>query len=172
MVKQQIDQLARQINGSVPPNPALLEEVTNLVEQPTALLGTFDEKYLALPKDVLVTVMKKHQRYFPIAIQPTHKLTNHFIAVRNGDSDHLDIVTHGNEGVLRARYADAEYFFKHDIQKKLEDYLPRLGTLTFQAKLGSMLDRVKRIEALTPKIAGLLGVSGDELKVAQRGARL
>jgi glycyl-tRNA synthetase len=95
-----------------------------------------------------------------------------FIGVRNGDERHLDIVTRGNEGVLRARYADAEYFYKHDTQKKLEAYLPRLGTLTFQEKLGSMLDKVQRIEKLVPQLAKLLKLSNDELKVAQRAAHL
>jgi glycyl-tRNA synthetase len=168
----QIKTVAARIGGGAPDDPALLEEVTNLVEQPTALLGTFEEKYLPLPKDVLITVMKKHQRYFPVTNHPVGQLTNHFIAVRNGGNTHLDIVTHGNEGVLRARFADAEYFYKHDTQKKLEDYLPRLGTLTFQAKLGSMLDRARRIEALVPKLAPMLGLSSDELNAARRAAQL
>ena len=171
-IVEQISAAAAKAGGSIPDDPNLLEEVTHLVEQPTALLGTFEDRYLALPKDVLITVMKKQQRYFPVTTQQTSQLTNHFIAIRNGNSDHLDIVTHGNEDVLRARYADAEYFFKRDTQKKLEDYLPRLGTLTFQVKLGSMLDRVKRIEALTPKMAALLNVSDDELTIAARAAHL
>jgi len=172
VISDQVKATAAKAGGSVPDDPSLLEEVTNLVEQPTALLGTFEEKYLALPQDVLITVMKKHQRYFPVTNHQTNQLTNRFITIRNGDSTHLDIVKQGNENVLRARYADAEYFFKRDTQKKLEEYLPRLGTLTFQAKLGSMLDRVKRVEALTPKIAAMLDLSSDELKVAQRAAHL
>jgi len=169
----QIKAIASKVGGSIPDDPALLEEVTNLVEQPTALLGSFEEKYLALPKDVLITVMKKHQRYFPMGRRDDFsRLLPHFIAVRNGDATHLDVVTHGNESVLRARYADADYFYQRDTQRKLEDYLPRLGTLTFQEKLGSMLDRAHRIEALAPRVAGLIGLSGDALKIAQRAARL
>ncbi|HLF27069.1 MAG TPA: glycine--tRNA ligase subunit beta [Anaerolineae bacterium] len=171
-ILDQITTLANAIDGAALDDPILLEEVTHLVEQPTALRGAFEPKYLSLPKDVLITVMKKHQRYFPVVQQPTNQLTHHFIAVRNGDEQRLDSVTRGNEGVLRARYADADYFYRRDTQRQLEAYLPRLDTLTFQEKLGSMLDRVRRIEALTPKIAGMLNLSADELKVAQRAAHL
>ncbi|HET7377967.1 MAG TPA: glycine--tRNA ligase subunit beta, partial [Anaerolineae bacterium] len=132
--------------------------------------GSFDKKYLVLPKDVLITVMKKHQRYFPLVAQSN--LLPFFITIRNGDDHHLDSVQHGNEEVIRARFSDAEYFFNHDRQHKLEDYLPRLGTLTFQVKLGSMLDKVKRIEALTPILAHMLGLSDNETKFAQRAAHL
>ena len=90
--------------------------------------------------------MKKNQRYFPV-VGPDGKLLPHFIAVRNGGAEHLDIVRQGNEGVLRARYADADYFFKADTAKKLEEFLPRLDTLTFQEQLGSMLDKSKRLES-------------------------
>ncbi len=165
------DKLEQSVNGIVLKD-RILNEVANLVEQPTALLGSFEEKYLALPRDVLITVMEKHQRYFPIIHKDFLRLLPYFIAIRNGDETYLDVVTHGNEGVLRARYADAEYFYRHDTQRKLEDYLPKLGTLVFQARLGSMLDRTRRIEALVPKLAGLLGLSGDELNAAQRAARL
>jgi glycyl-tRNA synthetase len=155
MIKAQIDKLAEFVSGAVPVDPGLLDEVTNLVEQPTALLGNFEPEYLSVPKDVLVTVMRKHQRYFPI-VQPSSRevsLQPYFIAVRNGPKENLDVVTYGNEGVLRARFADAAYFVRHDAQKKLEEFLPRLGTLTFQKKLGSVLDKVHRIEQLTPRIA-------------------
>lgn len=168
VVKAQITTVAESVHGQIPDDAGLLEEVTNLVEQPTALLGNFESKYLALPKDVLITVMKKHQRYFPVLGQAG--MLPHFIAVRNGDARHLDIVQHGNEEVLRARFADAEYFFNQDRKHKLADFLPKLATLTFQVKLGSMLDKAKRIEALTPTIAAMLNV-GD-MAAAQRAAHL
>ena len=167
-VKAQVIEIAERRGGRVPDDDALLEEVTNLVEQPTALLGNFEAKYLALPKDVLITVMKKHQRYFPVLGQSG--MLPHFIAVRNGDAAHLSIVQRGNEEVLRARFADAEYFFNQDRKHTLEAFLPRLNTLTFQIKLGSMLDKAKRIEALTPTIAAMLQVS--DLAAAQRAAHL
>ncbi len=152
-------------------DPELEDEITNLVEQPTALLGNFEQKYLALPKDVLITVMKKHQRYFSVFSDDTpSRLLPYFIAVRNGDADNLSIVQHGNEEVLRARFADAEYFFNQDRKHKLEEFLPKLATLTFQVKLGSMLDKAKRIEALTPTLATMLHVS--DTQSAQRAAHL
>jgi glycyl-tRNA synthetase len=168
VVKAQITRVAERVHGQIPDDAGLLEEVTNLVEQPTALLGNFEAKYLALPTAVLITVMKKHQRYFPV-LGATGMLP-HFIAVRNGDARHLDSVQHGNEEVLRARFADAEYFFNQDRKHTLEEFLPKLATLTFQVKLGSMLDKAKRIEALTPTIAAMLNV-GD-MAAAQRAAHL
>ncbi len=170
VVEAQIARAAESAHGQIPDDPGLLEEVTNLVEQPTALLGNFEQKYLALPKDVLITVMKKHQRYFPVLGQDG--MLPNFIAVRNGDADNLSIVQHGNEEVLRARFSDAEYFYNHDRQHKLEEFLPKLGTLTFQVKLGSMLDKVKRIEALTPAIATMLKLDDRQTKAAQRAAYL
>jgi glycyl-tRNA synthetase len=170
VVKTQIAQVAESVHGHIPDDAGLLEEVTNLVEQPTALLGHFEQKYLALPKDVLITVMKKHQRYFPVLGKDG--MLPHFIAVRNGTSDNLSIVQHGNEEVLRARYSDAEYFFNHDRQHQLEEFLPKLSTLTFQVKLGSMLDKAKRIEALTPTIAAMLKLDEKQVKAAQRAAYL
>jgi glycyl-tRNA synthetase len=170
VVKAQIAKVAEGVHGQIPDDPGLLEEVTNLVEQPTALLGNFDQKYLALPKDVLITVMKKHQRYLPVLGKDG--MLPHFIAVRNGNSDNLSLVQHGNEEVLRARFSDAEYFFNHDRQHKLEEFLPKLSTLTFQVKLGSMLDKAKRIEALTPTIAAMLNLDDKHIKAAQRAAYL
>jgi glycyl-tRNA synthetase len=170
VVQAQIAAVAESVNGQIPDDAGLLEEVTNLVEQPTALLGNFEKKYLTLPKDVLITVMKKHQRYFPVLGKDG--MLPHFIAVRNGNADNLATVQHGNEEVLRARYSDAEYFFNHDRQHKLEEFLPKLSTLTFQVKLGSMLDKAKRIEALTPTIASMLKLDEKQIKAAQRAAYL
>ena len=112
--------------------------------------------------------MKKHQRYFPVL--GADGMLPHFIAVRNGDAQHLASVQHGNEEVLRARFADAEYFFNQDRKHKLEEFLPKLATLTFQVKLGSVLDKAKRIEALTPTLATMLKVS--DMPAAQRAAHL
>lgn len=170
-IQQQIEAVAAEAGGRIPPDPALLEEVTHLVEQPTAFLGSFEEKYLELPQPVLITVMKKHQRYFPV-VGSNGKLLPHFVGVRNGGSGHLDIVRRGNEGVLRARYADAGYFYKADTSKKLEEFLPRLATLTFQEQLGSMLDKSKRLETLAPKIGERLQLTAAEIKTVERAAHL
>ncbi len=172
-VWRQVQAVAAAAGGQAVENPDLLEEVTHLVEQPTAFLGSFEEKYLSLPQPVLITVMRKHQRYFPIVGQVANlPLLPHFIGVRNGGTAHLDIVRQGNEGVLRARYADAEFFFKEDTAQKLEGFLPRLDTLTFQEQLGSMLDKSKRLETLAPQIGERLQLNAAEMKTVKRAAHL
>ncbi|HEX6386963.1 MAG TPA: glycine--tRNA ligase subunit beta, partial [Anaerolineae bacterium] len=163
--------LAAEKQGAIPDDPALLAEVANLVERPTPLRGRFSERFLELPAEVLVAVMRKHQRYFPI-YDDRGKLLPYFIAVRNGDEKHLDIVVEGNEQVLRARFADAEFFYNNDVRHKLADFLPGLATLTFQADLGSVLDKVHRLEKLTPIVARLLGLTEEETAVATRAAAL
>ncbi len=168
----QVEALAKGVGGVVPEDDRLLEEVTDLVEWPVAIRGGFEEKYLRLPKDVLITVMKKHQRYFPIVDPETGEMLPYFIAVSNGERKDMALVRRGYEDVLRARYADAEYFVEQDLRHPLEDFLPKLRTLTFQEELGSMLDKVHRLEALTPKIADALGLSVEEKAWAERAAHL
>jgi glycyl-tRNA synthetase len=170
-IKEQIQKVADTVKGTVPENDSLLDEVTNLVETPTALLGTFDEKYLELPREVLVMVMAKKQRYFPIE-DKQGKLLPNFITVRNGDSEHLDMVAYGNEQVLKARFYDASFFYSQDTKKKLEEYLPRLSTLTFQEKLGSMRDKNDRIVELVEPLGKLIGASANEITTAQRAAHI
>lgn len=170
-IKAQISAAAATVNGVPLVDASLLEEVTNLVEQPTALIGSFDEAHLQIPAPVLVTVMKKHQRYFPV-FSAEGNLLPCFVVVRNGGADHLDKVRAGNEGVLIARYADAEFFFKTDSAKSLADFLPRLDTLIFQKDLGSMLDKTHRLEALAPQIGAMLGLSTDDLATVSRAAQL
>ena len=170
-IEEQIAALAAQVNAHVPVDPGLLDEVTNLIEAPTALRGSFEERYLALPREVLVTVMRDKQRYFPL--EDAHgALMPYFITIRNGDSEHLDLVRHGNEEVLRARFSDANYFFGEDTKKKLEDFLPRLSTLTFHEKLGSMLEKSERVAALTPMLAVLVGTGPTEIAIAEQAAYL
>ena len=170
-IREQIVCLAEEVGGAIPDDPALLDEVTNLVEQPTALRGNFDPKYLALPRDVLVTVMKKHQRYFPV-VSESGDLLPYFIAVRNGDNEHLEVVRRGNEEVLTARFADADFFFRADTRQPLEAFLPRLDTLTFQEKLGSVLDKAHRLEKLAPELGELLGLAAEEMSVTRRAVHL
>jgi glycyl-tRNA synthetase len=168
-IQQQVAALAAQAGGRVPEDAALLDEVTNLVEAPTALLGKFDERYLKLPREVLITVMRKKQRYFAVE-DAQGKLLPYFITVRNGDDQHLDQVADGNEQVLRARFADAEYFFSQDTKKTLREFLPRLNTLTFQEKLGSMFDKNQRVGKLVEPLGELLGVGVGPVATAQEAA--
>jgi len=173
VILDQVQALAAGVGGTILDDPALLSEVANLVEAPTALRGTFSEEYLKLPREVLVSVMKKHQRYFPVADAANpHNLLPYFIAVRNGDEEWLDVVVDGNEHVIRARFADAAFFVRDDLKKPLADYVPQLSSLTFQFKLGSMLDKTKRIAALVRDLAPQLGLSGAELDSALRAAQL
>jgi len=175
----QVQKLAAEVNGNADSDPALLDEVTNLVESPTALIGSFNPEHLELPMEVLISVMKKHQRYFPLfdtirsgKNTDATALLPHFITVRNGDSEGLDKVREGNEHVIRARFADAAFFVREDLKKPLEAYLPKLATLTFQVKLGSMLDKTHRIEALVETLGQTVGLSSEEQKMAQRAAEL
>jgi glycyl-tRNA synthetase len=117
-----------------------------------------------------VAVLRKHQRCFPV--EQDGELLPVFIAVRNGGEAHLDEVAKGTEAVVRARFADAAFFVDKDRRTKLEDFVPQLAALTFQQKLGSMLDKTERLEALVAGLAKLLPVDQDELKTAQRAARL
>ncbi len=149
----------------------LLDEVTGLVEAPTALRGSFDPSHLSLPAEVLTAVMKKYQRYFPV-YQSDGSLMPFFIVVRNGDDRHLDIVADGNEQVIRARFADAAFFIQEDRKHRLEDFLPRLATLTFQVRLGSMLDKSRRIERLVDQLIPMVGLDKDEAPAARRAAHL
>jgi len=170
-IRSQVIRLSAEVGGVENIDEGLLDEVNQLVEAPTALRGKFDPAHLELPADVLISVMKKHQRYFPV-IDPQGKLLPYFIAVRNGDTIGLDVVTDGNEQVIKARFSDAQFFIKEDLKHKLEDLLVRLGTLTFQYKLGSMLDKSQRITALVEPLTEELGLTAEEKATALRAAVL
>jgi glycyl-tRNA synthetase beta chain len=132
----------------VKPDPDLLETLVYMTEWPTPILGSFDESYLELPREVLVTVMRHHQRYFSVE-DSAGNLASHFVAVMNTNADPEGLVRKGNERVLRARFNDARFFWEKDMEKTLEQRLPDLANVTFQAKLGSYLDKTKRLVART-----------------------
>ena len=182
---------AASVGGEAIIEPGLLAEVTNLVEMPTAVLGGFNADFLALPRDVLISVMKKHQRYFPVqglkveglkvksedqpaTIQPSNlpTLLPYFIAIRNGDSEYLDTVKHGNEHVLGARFADANFFVREDVKEPLEYYRAGLEKLIFQTKLGSMLDKSERMVKLAAEIGNMFGFDETQLSSLQRATYL
>lgn len=151
--------------------PNLLEEVLYLVEYPTALSGSFEDKYLALPPDAVITPMRDHQRYFPVKAADG-RLMPLFLTVRNGGAEYLATVQHGNERVLRARLADAQFFFDEDRKKSLEEHMEKLKTVVFQEGLGTVYEKSLRLEKLAAKIAGAIGASDAEKKAAERAARL
>ncbi len=149
---------------------ALADEVTNLVELPNPILGSFDPKYLELPAQILVTVMRKHQRYLPVQ-DAGGKLLPYFVAVANGACDH-DLVRAGNEAVLRARYEDAAFFWHADLGTAPAAMKERLGLLTFEERLGSMADRADRIAAIALTLADTAGLAGEDRDTLERAARL
>ncbi len=157
MIRKQAIEVAKSLGGEVELDEDLLEEITFLVEYPTAFYGEFDEEYVKLPKEVVTTPMKEHQRYFPVS--KDGKLLPNFIAVRNGDSNRIDLVKAGNEKVLRARLADALFFYHEDTKKPLESFVDKLQTVVFQAKLGTVYDKTLRIEKLSQVILNELNMT-------------
>jgi glycyl-tRNA synthetase len=139
---------------------ALIDQITYLVEQPTPLLGTFDEEYLRLPEEVLATVMRRHQRYLPVR-SDEGRLLPMFVTVANGAVD-LDLVRSGNEAVLRARYEDAAFFYRADRKQTLAALRDGLRRLTYTDKLGSMADRADRIAALASALADQVSLKDRE----------
>ncbi len=151
MISEQIADAAKACGGTAEITPDLLEEVLYLVEYPTALSGSFEEKYLALPAEAVITPMRDHQRYFPVKAADGSLLPV-FITVRNGGREHLDVVAHGNERVLRARLADAQFFFDEDRKKTLAEHREKLHTVVFQQGLGSMYEKTERLAQLAASV--------------------
>ena len=174
MICEQITETAKACGGTAEITPDLLEEVLYLVEYPTALSGSFEEKYLALPSEAVITPMRDHQRYFPVKAADGSLLPA-FITVRNGGKAHLDVVAHGNERVLRARLADAQFFFDEDRRKSLAEHREKLKTVVFQRGLGSMYEKTERLTALTTAIVEEMAAGdadGTALADARRAAEL
>ena len=169
MICEQITETAKACGGTAEITPDLLEEVLYLVEYPTALSGSFEEKYLALPAEAVITPMRDHQRYFPVKAADG-RLLPAFITVRNGGKAHLDVVAHGNERVLRARLADAQFFFDEDRKKSLAEHREKLKTVVFQRGLGSMYEKTERLMALTTAIVEEMA-AGDADDAALADAR-
>ncbi len=164
--------LAAEVGGyiDVDEESGLLDEVTNLVEEPNALLGDFHSGYLDLPEQILTTVMRKHQRYLPVR-GDDGRLLPKFVAVANGSCD-ADLVRAGNEAVLRARYEDAAFFWRADLQVTLEDFRADLAKLTFEEKAGSVAERAGRIEGVAADLAEGLLLDSDAGEALSRAAAL
>ena len=171
MIREQIEAVAKANGGQAEITEDLLEEVLYLVEYPTALCGNFEEKYLQLPPEAVITPMRDHQRYFPVKTADG-KLLPLFITVRNGGKEYLETVQHGNERVLRARLADAQFFFDEDRKKSLEEHREKLKTVVFQQGLGTMYEKTERLEKLASFIADAIGADEKDHKHAKRAAIL
>ncbi|MGB3299645.1 MAG: glycine--tRNA ligase subunit beta [Phormidesmis sp.] len=172
-ILQQVAKVAKSVKGHAVINEDLLVEVVDLVEWPTAIIGKFDKEFLELPAQVTITEMESHQRYFPV--RPTadsDELLPYFITVSNGDPAKSKLITQGNERVIRARLADGKFFFEADLKKPLEDYVPQLATVTFEAQLGSVLDKVNRTIKVTELLSDQLSLSAEQKQQATRAAKL
>lgn len=143
----------------------LVTENANLTEWPSAVIGSFDAKYLELPEEVLVTVMAKHERFFPVRREGGESLTNEFVSIRNGGVD--EVVAAGNAWVLNARFNDAKFFFDEDHKSALDTFLERTEGIVFQAELGTVRERADRLAALAAKIAEHTGASAEEVEFAR-----
>lgn len=173
LIEDQIRAKSQEVGGAVVIYPNLLQEVTNLVEWPTAVVGKFDPEFLSLPPEVITTEMVSHQRYFPVQKSPgLPELLPYFITISNGDPAKSEIIAAGNERVLRARLSDGRFFYQADLAQPLESYLPKLETVTFQEALGSVRDKVERICSVAKAIADQLPMSESERSLIQRTALL
>ncbi|WP_101772737.1 glycine--tRNA ligase subunit beta [Peptostreptococcus faecalis] len=162
LILKQINDVAKSINAKVDMDEELLDEVTYIVEYPTAFYGEFDKKYIQLPKEVVKTPMKAHQRYFPV-VDSNNDLLPYFIAVRNGNDYKIENVKKGNEKVLEARLADALFFFEEDRRYTLEQYRDRLKTVVFQEKLGTLFDKSERIYNAAKEFSNTIDLDKDVL---------
>lgn len=171
MIVDQANALAAEKNWQLALDEELLEEVTNLVEYPTAFVGSFDEKYLSVPDEVLVTSMKEHQRYFEVR-NDQGLLMPHFIAVRNGDNVHLENVIKGNEKVLIASLEDAEFFYNEDKKLTIEACVEKLKNVTFHEKIGSIYEKMQRVALIAQIIGRKVGLSEDELEDLKRASEI
>lgn len=155
----------------VPADAELLAEVTELVEYPTVFIGRFDPAFLALPRAVLVTTMRRHQRYFP-AFDGEGRLAPYFVGVRNGTDEALDVVVRGNEKVLAARLADARFFYEADLKQSIEAFNAKLREIAFHAELGSMAEKRERLITLAGRLSDALALSSTERAKVARAAEI
>jgi len=169
-VLSQLEKIEEENSWTIPVDEGLLEEVNNLVEYPTALYGRFEEEFLEIPSEVLITSMKEHQRYFPVTSEG--KLLPHFVTVRNGDHLHIEKVARGNEKVLRARLADAAFFYKEDQKLQIETALDKLKTIVYHEEIGTIAEKAERVRKLVNLVANRLELAPEVIKAADRAAQI
>ncbi|CAI9279304.1 unnamed protein product [Lactuca saligna] len=170
IILERSNHLAKSINGCLVMKTSLLDEVVNLVEAPVPVLGKFSESFLVLPKDLLIMVMQKHQKYFALTDNEGNLLP-YFIAVANGPINE-SVVAKGNEAVLRARYEDAKFFYELDTSKRFSEFRGQLNGILFHEKLGTMEDKMIRVESTISELGLALGLSEDKFPIIQEAASL
>lgn len=160
VIEQQLNACAADLGLQISVMPGLLDEVCALVEWPEVLVGEFDEKFLAVPQECLILSMAKNQKYFAL-VDATGKLSNKFLFVANLISKNPQVIIEGNQKVLTARLADAEFFYEFDKRTPLKDFTAKMGSVVYHNKLGSQLERVQRLQQIAQAIAPLLGVDAN-----------
>ena len=171
MIRAQFQQIEAENGWIIPNDETLLEEVTSLVEYPTAFFGEYDSKYLTLPADVLITSMKDHQRYFEVK-DKSGKLLPYFISVRNGNGIFIDNVKKGNEKVLTARLEDGLFFFNEDQRITIAQSVEKLKKVTFHSKIGSIHDKMDNTAKIAAHLADLLDLEEDDKTQLLRAASI
>ena len=166
-IREQVEKEAAALGGSAILPEALLIENASLTEWPVAISGSFDERYLAVPQEVLITTMQDNQKTCAV-VGACGKIQPHFIAIANLESQDPATVRKGNEKVIRPRFADAEFFWQQDLKHRLADYLPRLEAVTYQDKLGSLADKTRRLETLARELAAVTGADAEHAVTAAR----
>jgi glycyl-tRNA synthetase beta chain len=170
-IQTQIENIEQENDWVIPVDEELLDEVTNLVEYPTALYGRFEEEFLEIPEEVLITSMKEHQRYFPVKSK-NGELLPYFVTVRNGDHQHLEKVSRGNEKVLRARLADAAFFYKEDQKLAIDDALAKLKNIVYHEEIGTVAEKSSRVRMLANLISERLELDKETQTAVDRTAEI
>src|SRR5699024_1930631 len=162
LVVEQLKVLQKEAKFTKEIDKELLHEVRTLVEYPQAFYGSFDESYLAIPEDVLITSMKEHQRYFPVKNKEKNKLLQYFVSVSNRNNHAIDNVIKGNEKVLRARLADGAFFFEEDRKHSIEFYNDKLKTVVFQEKIGTVYEKTEKVKNIAAYLAEKVELTTEE----------
>ncbi|MFW6239411.1 MAG: glycine--tRNA ligase subunit beta [Thermodesulfobacteriota bacterium] len=170
-VAEEVAAAAKTAGGTLLPDEELIDTVKNLVETPEVVVGRFDRAFLEVPDEVLITAMREHQKYFA-ATDGNGKLLPAFVVVNNTRAKDMDVVARGHERVLRARLSDAQFFFRADLETPMENWVEKLRKVLFQAKLGSVYEKVLRIQSLAEYLAEAVDPAGDLAEKAGRAARL
>lgn len=170
-LKNQMAEAVLSVGGKILPDDELVDIVVNLVEYPVTVVGKFDDKFLDLPQEILITAMREHQKYFAV-VDPDSKIKPNFIAINNTIARDMKLVAAGHERVLRARLEDAQFFYKTDARVSLDEMAEKLKTVMFQAELGSVYDKTVRVKMLALKLADLLKLDAAQKERIARTAML
>jgi len=171
IIKEEIERAIKDTGGRAVIHDHTFDEVLQLTENPHAIRGSFSKEFVELPRDVLVTAMESHQRYFPVE-DGEGRLMPNFVVISNGNPDYTELIKKGHERVIRARLSDAKFFFEADSSKPLETYVDKLNGVTFQVRLGTVYQKVQRDERLSEAVGKAMGLSQEEIDHAKRAAYL